>query len=222
MTKIIFVRHAEAEGNVTQTLHGWTDSKLTEKGISQAKKVAQRFKSEKIDVIYSSDLKRAYNTAELIADAKQLDINIDEGLREINCGDFEDKPFNYLEEIYPENMYNFNNQLHLFTCPNGESAVEFQNRLVESVNNIILNNADKNICIVTHGTAIRVILCYFYSKPLEEVVNIFWGDNTSISVVIIDEDKYYVEVESDATHLGEEMSTILSQDWYKKLKGEEE
>ena len=55
-TKLIIVRHAEAEGNKTRRFHGWTDSNLTERGHLQAQRVADRLKDVKIDVIYSSSL----------------------------------------------------------------------------------------------------------------------------------------------------------------------
>jgi len=69
-TRIIFVRHAEAEGNLNRVFHGWTDSSITERGHLQAQRVAQRLKDVDIDVIYSSSLKRTLQTAQYIADVK--------------------------------------------------------------------------------------------------------------------------------------------------------
>lgn len=218
MTQLILVRHAEAQGNVDQIFHGWTDSELTDKGIRQARKLAERLSKIDIDVIYSSDLKRAINTANFIADIKNLDVNIKRDLREINAGEWEDISFDRIDEEWPEQSYYMNNQLNLLCPPNGESVLNFNNRILTEINNIILQNLNKNICVVTHGTAIRLILCYYYNRPIEEVETIIWGDNTSVSIIKIDNDEYYVEIENDNTHLGDELSTLSTQDWWLKYK----
>ena len=74
MTKVIFVRHAEAEGNVNRNFHGHYDSLLTENGRKQLELVAQRLKNEPIDVIYSSDLTRTFETAMSIAQGRGLEV----------------------------------------------------------------------------------------------------------------------------------------------------
>ena len=90
-TRLIFVRHAEAEGNYLRIFHGWTDSGITDKGHVQAKKAAERLKDIPIDVLYSSSLKRTIQTAQYIADIKGLPIIRTDKLKEINGGDWEGK-----------------------------------------------------------------------------------------------------------------------------------
>jgi len=216
MTRIVLVRHAEAQGNVTRVFHGWTDSSLTEKGIRQARRLAERMKDENIDCIYSSDLKRAYDTANFIADIKDLDVFIDKKLREINGGDWENISFDDLIKTWPEELFNLNNCLYNLSAPNGENVLDFYARIVSSIERIISENENKNICIVTHGTAIKLILCYFYSRPIEEVETIMWSDNTAVSYITFDNNKYNVVVESDNSHLDDELSTLLTQNWWKK------
>lgn len=216
LTKILLVRHAEAEGNVKRIFQGWTNSNLTERGIKQARRLAERLKDEEVDVIYSSDLKRAYDTARFIADYKSLDVFVIKELREIFGGDWEDIPFEELSKKWPQEAYNLDYCLHMLCTPNGESTLQFQKRMVNAINLIIAENQDKNICVVTHGTAIKVLLCYFYQKPIEDIVNIIWGDNTSISIINIDNDEFNVEIENDNSHLDDELSTFADQDWWKK------
>jgi len=215
MTRLILVRHGEAEGNIERRFHGHYDSKLTENGHLQVQKLANKLKDEKIDVLYSSDLSRAYETAKYIADIKNLDIQIIEGLREINGGDWENVPWEDLSGIWPEEHEHWENTPHLLQMPNGESMVDFQNRVVKEILKIIEHNTNKNICVVTHGTVIKVLLCFFYGKPLEDIVNIRWHDNASYTVVHINEDNYNVVIEGDNAHLGE-LSTLAKQDWWKK------
>ncbi len=218
MTKVILIRHAEAEGNVNRIFHGWYDSELTQKGLIQARRVAERLIDENIDIIYSSDSKRAYGTARAIAELKDLEINVIKDLREFYGGDWENISYDQLERLYPEDLYNFNFCLSKFKAPNGETADIFYSRLVNAIKKIINDNIDKNICVVTHGTAIKFILSYFYSKPIEEIDSIIWGDNTCVSYITIDNDKFEVLVNSDASHLDDELGTLSKQDWYNKEK----
>ena len=225
-TRLIFVRHAEAEGNIGRIFHGWYDSHITEKGHKQAKMAAQRLANVPIDVLYSSSLTRTLETAQYIADIKKLSIIKTDKLKEINGGDWENRAWDDLPGLYPQENFTWENEPHIHQMPNGESMEEFYNRLLAEVMYIIKQNRGRNVCIVTHGTAIRAMLCRFYNECLEHMKNIYWHDNTSITIVDYDDDKDEFEVlmEGDAEHLGFEMSTVKNQAWWqqemeeKKLK----
>ncbi|NLI58882.1 MAG: histidine phosphatase family protein [Clostridium sp.] len=213
-TTLIFVRHAEAEGNLNRIFHGWTDADITEKGHIQAKLAAESLKNRKIDVIYSSSMKRTIKTAEYIAKLKNLPIIRTDKLKEINGGEWEDKRWDDLQELWPEEYDTWQNSPHSHKMPNGENMVEFQKRLIDEVEYIIKNNKGKNICIVTHGTAIRTLVCYFFQWDLSEMIKIKWYDNTSITIVEHDGNGYNVILEGDVSHLGKEFSTIENQEWW--------
>lgn len=222
VTRLILVRHAEAEGNFNRRFHGWFDSKITEKGHKQAKKVAERLASIPIDIIYSSSLTRTLQTAQYIADVKQLPINRTDKLKEINGGDWEDMPFDQLPILYPAENKIWEEEPHLHKMPNGESVTEFYERLITEVKHIIRNNLGKNICIVTHGAAIRTMLCRFYGYDLENLKNIYWHDNTSVTIVDYDnnKDEFEVMMEGDIEHLDFELSTIQNQEWWQEFMEE--
>lgn len=213
-TRLIFVRHAEAEGNAMRRFHGWTDSSITEKGHAQAQSVAQRLKDVPIDVIYSSSMKRTLQTCEYIAKVKNLPIIRTDKLKEINGGDWEDKTWDELPGKWPLENETWENKPHLHRMPNGESMVEFQERLLNEVNKIIDDNKGKNICIVTHGTAIRAMMCRFSSCELVEMANIPWYDNTSVTIIDHEDNNFKVIVEGDASHLDKELSTLQNQAWW--------
>lgn len=215
-TKLIFVRHAEAEGNKTRHFHGWTDSGITERGHLQAQRLAERLKDMKIDVLYSSTLKRTMQTAGYISEIKELPINSTDSLKEINGGDWEDVPFNELQERWPEEYDTWENSPDKHIMPNGESMAEFQERLVDEVMSIINENEGKNICIVTHGTAIRALICHFRACTLEEMINVAWCDNTAVTVLDYDGGIFTTETEGDATHLGSDLGTVVNQEWWEE------
>ncbi|NLY43040.1 MAG: histidine phosphatase family protein [Clostridiaceae bacterium] len=220
VTRLILVRHGEAEGNINRRFHGQTNSSLTPNGHLQAQKLAERLAKEKIDVLYSSDLSRAYDTAKYISKVKNLEIHKIQGLREINGGEWEDVPWDELPIRWPEAYYHWEHQPHLLQMPGGESMENFQRRVVTEIMKIVRENEGKNICVATHGTVIKALLCFFYGVSLEQFTKLKWHDNASITIVHIDEDRYTVVIEGDNMHLGE-LSTLAKQDWWKD-KGKEE
>lgn len=214
MTRLIFVRHGEALGNIERVFHGFTNSALTENGRRQAERLAQRLADEPIDVIYSSDLTRAFETAQAVAERKGMEVIIDERFREINGGKWEDVPWDDLPVLFPEAFGHWLDEPHRLQIPEGESMAAFQERLIAAVDSVVKQHSGKNICIATHGTAIRVLLCYFYGRTLEELNTVQWCDNASITVVEHDEKGFSVVRDGDNAHLAD-ISTLDKQDWWR-------
>lgn len=216
MTKVIFVRHGEAEGNIERNFHGHYNSNLTENGRAQIKLTAKRLKDEKIDVIYSSDLNRTYETALAIAEGRNLSIVKNEKLREINGGKWEDVPWDELPSLFPESYDYWLRDPQKLVMPSGESMVDFQNRVLSAVLDIVKLHKNSNILIVTHGTVIKVLLCKYKNKTLSDLPNLAWHDNASITIVEFDDDfNPNVVLEGDNEHLGD-LSTIAKQSWWRK------
>jgi len=213
-TRLIIVRHAEAEGNINRIFHGWTDGNITENGHIQAKIVSKRLSKLEIDVIYSSTLKRTMQTAGYIAEEKNLPIIRTDKLWEINGGDWEGKNWDDLSKIWPQEYDTWENKPHLHKMPNGESMEAFQNRIISEIKYIIEHNKGKNICIVTHGTAIRALVCYLQGYELENMIKLPWYDNTSVTIVDYEKDKFKIITEGDASHLEKKYSTVQNQEWW--------
>ena len=87
MTRIILIRHCEAEGNIKRVFQGHTDADISENGRKQLDLLRLRCRNMQIDAIYSSPLKRAYQTAEAINSFRNLTVQIHEDLIEINGPD---------------------------------------------------------------------------------------------------------------------------------------
>jgi broad specificity phosphatase PhoE len=213
-TRLIFVRHAEAVGNKIRRFHGWTDSPITEKGHLQAQRAAERLKDMPIDVIYSSSLLRTRQTVGYIAAAKGMDVITSEDLREINGGDWEDLTWAELEQRWPEEYNTWENDPHKHRMPNGESMADFQQRLINEIIHIIRQHEGKNICIVTHGTAIRAMICYFRACTLEEMINVAWCENTAVTIIDYEDGVFKTVLEGDSSHLGKELGTVVNQEWW--------
>ncbi len=209
------MRHAEAEGNVNRHFHGWTDSSITKSGHRQAELLAEKIMDYKIDILYSSSLKRTVQTAEWISKATSLQIIKIDGLKEINGGDWENELWSDLPKLWPDEYKTWENEPEIHKMPNGESMKDFLDRLAIEISSIVSQNKGKKVCVVTHGTAIRVLMSYFHKKDLSLYVNIPWYDNTSITVVEFSDDDCKILLEGDATHLSNDLKTIEKQDWWK-------
>ena len=214
-TVLILVRHGEARGNIDRIFHGFTDSDLTENGRLQVMRAAQRLREETIDYFYSSDLKRAYETALTIAEPHGGAVIRDERFREIDGGKWENIPWDDLPSAFPESYAHWLNTPYLLQMPAGESMEGFYNRLVAGITDLLHKHAGKTVLLATHGTAIRVMCAYFKGLPLSRLTEVAWCDNAAITKLSFANGNFTFLSEGDNTHLGE-LSTMAKQDWWKK------
>ena len=142
MTKIIIVRHCQAEGNLKRFFQGSIDTDITELGEKQIEKVAELLSGEPIEVMYSSPKKRAMKTAEGINIYHKLPIKTDDEIVEIDAGDWEGVLLTDIEKIYPEQMDNWRNDPAKFHAPNGESMAEVYERVKKALLRIVSENKD--------------------------------------------------------------------------------
>lgn len=162
-TSITFIRHGEDDKS---KVGGWSNGKLTEKGKEQMKAFAQGLTSP-CDLIVSSDLPRARESAEILSEVLHCPIIYDEGLREINNGDYKDLSF---EEFSKGDFKKFVDLEIDEPYPNGESPSRFFERVKLTYMQILERHGGKRIAIVTHAGVITCIECltkgYAYSNLL--------------------------------------------------------
>ncbi|HCC04641.1 MAG TPA: phosphoglycerate mutase [Clostridiales bacterium] len=149
---IYIIRHGQTDWNIERRTQGHTDIALNINGIKLAELMAQKIANLKIDSIISSDLKRAYMTAQIINKKFNKNIETDKRLREFSFGTLEGIT---REKITPEIWDDFNKNPKKF---NAEKREEIFNRIKSFINDIKSN--DKNILVVTHGGPIRMIKYY--------------------------------------------------------------
>ena len=201
MSKIYLVRHGETDWNREDRCQGCIDTDLNNEGLRQAELVAQRLANEEIHAIYCSNLKRAYRTAQIIAKKCGLNVTKSEALNEISFGDWEGLTF---EEIRKRHDYDYNVwrlSPHTALFPGEGSLANVYDRVMKYVDEIILQNAGKNILIVSHGGVIKLIILGLLGIGLE-AYNKFYIANTSVSIVHVDKDKRYLRTLNDTCHVG--------------------
>ena len=100
-TRLYLIRHGESEANKIDAFAGHSQFNLTEQGRAQAQKAAEYLSTLQVDAIYSSDLPRAYQTAEPTAKRLGMEIITSKQLREIDAGEWEGRTFNDLQKTIP-------------------------------------------------------------------------------------------------------------------------
>jgi broad specificity phosphatase PhoE len=155
-TTILLVRHGETDWNAEKRIQGQTNSSLNERGREQARALAEQLEGQQIDAVYSSDLDRARETAEILALRLDLPVVLDPDLRERNFGSWEGRTVDELEELWPGAWARWRDGNE------AEGDVEDHLELAERVRGAIRRLAGAHpggtILVVAHGGALRVIL----------------------------------------------------------------
>jgi broad specificity phosphatase PhoE len=158
MTKLILVRHGETEWNRVEIFRGRIDIDLNETGIKQAELLAEYLSEIKIDAIFSSPLKRAVKTAEIIADRQKRNVDITEGLIDFNYGKWQGLSHEEVKEKYEELYRDWLNRPDQVKIPGGESLEDVRRRAVAVVEKIIANNGGTAV-LVSHRVVNKVLIC---------------------------------------------------------------
>jgi 2,3-bisphosphoglycerate-dependent phosphoglycerate mutase len=156
-TRITAIRHGETAWNVDTRIQGQLDIGLNAKGRWQAERAGHALSGDDIDVVYSSDLWRAYDTALSVAKPHGLAVQADEGLRERGFGSFEGKTFAQIEAAFPEQSLQWRKRVPDFTPPGGESLLHLRERVVQCVQSLAQAHVGQHIVIVSHGGVMDVL-----------------------------------------------------------------
>lgn len=174
--KFFLLRHGEADHNVGNWIasgpeKGKNISRLTKKGIEQAKKIAEKLKKEKIDVIYASPYIRIKEMAKIISEATGVKPIFDNRIVELNTGIFNGRPI-------PEHKKFFNEPLEEFTKtpPGGENLNDVKKRMLNFVKEIDRLHQNKNILIIGHGDPLWVLEGAMKNLPNEKILSLSYPE----------------------------------------------
>jgi alpha-ribazole phosphatase len=156
MTGLIFIRHAETD--MAGTFCGQSDPPINSKGRIQTAEMISRLGSEPFHAIYSSDLRRAAETAAPLAQVFVVPVIMTERLREIHFGDWEGLKWNEIEQRDAACARRWTTDFPSVTAPNGESFAHFEQRVLEEMDHLLYLAKNKRIAVVTHGGVMRVVL----------------------------------------------------------------
>ncbi|WP_233151704.1 histidine phosphatase family protein [Pelomonas sp. KK5] len=150
-TRILAIRHGETDWNRGSRIQGHIDIPLNEMGRLQARRLAEALAGETLDVIYSSDLGRARETAAAVAAVTGAPLQLEPALRERAFGAFEGLSFDEIAERWPEDSERWRKRDLSFAPPGGESIPLFYERCVPAVLRLAQAHPGRSIAVVAHG-----------------------------------------------------------------------
>lgn len=169
--QICVARHGETDWNTAEILQGWTDVEINDKGRRQAHELALALAPSDFDLIYSSPLLRALETAEIIAgDLRLAPPAIHPGLKERHFGAIQGIPKPELAELNPVLLQQILKRNPACTFPQGESMNVFADRVLHAVTSIGVQHPGKSVLVITHGWVIDVIVRHVANLPRSTIL----------------------------------------------------
>jgi len=173
MNRIYLVRHGQVNGYEEIPICGHTDVDLTETGMLQLERMAERLRLTEPGAIYASDLKRAVTGARQIGCYHNVPLYFLPELREMCFGEWEGYTLGQIIRDYPEEVEKRRNDPAHYACPGGgESISRLSERIIPAFEKIRAQQAGKETIIVAHGGVNRVILSHALGLDLSRAFNI--------------------------------------------------
>ena len=156
---IYLVRHGETVLNVSRAYYGSLDVEMTGRGVSQAKEVGRLLRDVQLDRVYASSLRRAVDTAAIIAGVQEGNPEIIKvpGFKEMDFGVFEGLTYQEAMAKYPKEYEKWCKDWKTFQMPRGESFQMQYERVVDAFYKVLEENSGENILIVAHNGTLRSI-----------------------------------------------------------------
>lgn len=199
MIEIILARHGETEWNVAEVFRGRIDVELNETGLKQAELLAEYLSDVKINAIYSSPLKRALKTAEMIASYHKLDVEIAPGLIDFDYGKWQGLPHQEVKIKYKELYAEWINSPDKVKIPAGESLDDIRKRATGVVSNIIAKYRG-TVVLVSHRVVNKVLICALLGLDNSH----FWNirqDTSGITTFIYENERFILTEHNNTSYL---------------------
>ncbi|MBN1755937.1 histidine phosphatase family protein [bacterium] len=208
-TRLILVRHGETEWNRQGVFRGRTDLSLNENGFRQCQALAYELSTEGINAVYSGPLKRALQTAELLAEPHHIPVQIEEGLQNINLGEWQGLLKTEAAKKYPDQWQKWVEDTEHWQVQGAETLQDIRNRAIPAVHRITREHPDQVIALVTHRSVLKIIITTLLG--LEK--GGFWKvylDNASYSILEYQEKNGFVLITLNRTcHLKEKVTEVF-------------
>ena len=171
--RVYLVRHGQVKSYEEIPIYGHTDVDLTETGVLQLERMADRLRLAEIGAIFASDLKRAVTGARQIGCHHNVPIHFCPEFREMYFGDWEGSNLGKIIKDYPGELEKRKNDPARYACPGGgESISQLSDRVIPAFERIRAEETGNDIVIVAHGGVTRVILCHALGLDLSRMFNI--------------------------------------------------
>ena len=199
--KLILIRHGETEWNKQRRIQGCrSHTRLSPKGLEQADRLAAVLRKERMDAIYSSPMKRASETAQIIADACKLQVQVFNELREIDAGELDGLFERELTGPYETAWKEFRNGNASTPLPGGESLQDVQKRTSWAVDRMLEKHIDGTVVVVAHLLANLAMVCQALGINLGQIAR-FKQSPASITILELTTQGNSLLLFNDTCHL---------------------
>jgi broad specificity phosphatase PhoE len=166
MIRLLLARHAPTDWNTEGRFQGHEDSALGDTGRSLAALLAGRLGGEQIDEIQTSDLRRAWETARAVADARGLPLRLDSRLRELNFGSWQGLTYDEVRHAYPEALAAWEADALRVAPPGGETLAQLATRIGGFLGGLTTEAThDRTVLVAGHKGSLQVLLCLALGLP---------------------------------------------------------
>lgn len=179
---LLVVRHGKTDWNAESRVMGHRPIPLNETGRAQARHLREWLHGIEIHAAYTSPMKRAVQTAEIALEGRNgFKIELDEGLSEIDYGDWVGLTFDEVEKQFPDSHNDYRYRTSIAKIPGGEAVVDVQKRIVATVERIRQKHDGQRVLIVSHADVIKSLFGHYLNFSLDQLQRI-GCDNGSISI----------------------------------------
>jgi broad specificity phosphatase PhoE len=169
MTRLILVRHGQTDWNVEGRWQGQADVPLNSRGLEQAQQLATELADAGIQAIYASDMQRARQTVQPLAERTGLPVCIDPRLREIHQGEWQGLLVTEIMARYGELFYRRQADPSAVAPPGAETVEQVQGRAYQALDEILERHPHETVAIVAHGFVIALLRLRLENRPVEDV-----------------------------------------------------
>jgi len=202
MIRFLLIRHGQTGWNADGRFMGQLDIALDEVGRVQVAALANRLKDEPVDVIYSSDLSRAWNTALTIQYrlAPHVELEPASRLREMNFGDWQGLTYAEIQERDPDTLAAWEKARLNNAPPNGETLLEFSERVKSVYRELCKAHAEQTVILVAHGGSLQLLIAHALGLPPEKYWQVHLS-NASLSDLRVHDLGPILNLLNDTSHL---------------------
>jgi len=200
--KLLLVRHGQTTWNAQKRFMGQLDIPLDETGRAQVAALGNRLKDEHVDMIYASDLSRAWDTALAIQSrlASRADVKPESRLREMDFGNWQGLTYAEIQERDPQNLAHWEEDRLHHAPPNGETLLAFSERVVSAYREWCTAHAEQKILLVGHGGSLQLLLAHALGLSPDK----FWQlhlSNASLTDLRVYDSGAILNLLNDTCHL---------------------
>lgn len=199
MTKLLLIRHGETLWNYHSRYQGHTDIELSDAGRSQAELLSKRLSDQPLQAAYASDLRRALETASIIARPHNLAVQTLPQLREINFGAWEGLTYKEIRARFGGLVDSWHASPATVRIPGGETFQDLVARAYGAVTDLVKKHDSATIAVVAHGGTIRAIVCVLLGIDLNHLFRIK-QDNGALNIIDFYEDYGILSLLNDTHH----------------------